>query len=77
MSKKISIYRPRFLKNGKAKDKMPWEFDQNQLLKGIHVELEHTSDVYTAMIIACDHLIEYPKYYDALEKMEKELGISE
>lgn len=65
------LYRPYILRNGKAKNKYPWNFDQDQLLKGIQVEREHTSDVYIAMLIAMDHLVEMEDYYDKLEEMEK------
>ena len=68
---KYPLYRPCFLRNGKSKNMFPWQFNQQQLMKGIHVELEHTSDIYTAMLIACDHLAEHPYYYDLLEKVEK------
>jgi len=59
------------LKGGLADESSPSEFDQRQLMKGIHVEFEHTSDVATAMEIATDHLKEDPNYYDKLEKMEE------
>ena len=44
-----------------------------QLTKGYKVELEHTDNPETAAIIAADHLVEFPTYYTALAKMEKEL----
>lgn len=44
----------------------PSDFDQRDLMKGIHVELEHTGDILTAMEIAMDHLVEDPAYYDKL-----------
>jgi len=43
---------------------------QNQLKKGITVEMEHTTDPNIAREIAMDHLWEDPKYYDKLEKVE-------
>jgi hypothetical protein len=43
-----------------------------QLEKGMKVELEHTSSLDEARDIALDHLVEFPDYYDRLEKMEKE-----
>lgn len=49
------------------------KFRQDQLRKGIKVEMEHTNDPKIAKEIAGDHLKEYPKYYDALHKMEKKL----
>ena len=45
---------------------------QYQLEKGIQVELEHTSSKDQAREIAMDHLVEFPDYYDRLEKVEKE-----
>ena len=51
---------------------------QNQLRRGIQVELEHTSDRATAREIALDHLGEFPDYYDRLASAEqvKEEGSS-
>ena len=52
---------------------------KKELLKGIEVEFEHTSDPYKAFEIALDHLLENPpesyKYYIGLEKMENDLGM--
>jgi len=44
---------------------------ESQLVKGIKVELEHTTDKQVAREIALDHLNEFPDYYDRLEKAEK------
>jgi hypothetical protein len=65
------MYRPAQLKGGKASNYFPWQFDQQQLWKGIQVEMEHTRDIYIAMLIAMDHLVEIPIYYDLLEDMER------
>lgn len=63
-------------------DNQPDErYDENQLEKGIKVELEHTCDPERAKEIAKDHLEESKdfrnnhgaKYYDKLEKMEDEI----
>jgi len=43
---------------------------EEQLKKGIQVELEHTEDTEVAREIALDHLAEFSDYYDRLEKME-------
>lgn len=62
-------------------------FNLEDLVKGMKVELEHgtvnpltniTNDdpILTAKI-ALAHLMEFDDYYDALEKMEKELEIAE
>jgi hypothetical protein len=48
---------------------------QQQLTKGIKVEMEHTPNKMTAMEIALDHLAEMPDYYSKLSDMET--GISE
>lgn len=53
-------------------DKDPNEFDARQILKGIEVEMEHTSDPRQAVEIAMDHLTEIPDYYDRLEDTEGE-----
>lgn len=43
--------------------------------KGTRVELEHTRDPECAAAIAAHHLLESPRYYEELEKMEEGLGI--
>jgi 8-oxo-dGTP pyrophosphatase MutT (NUDIX family) len=47
----------------------------DQVLKGSVHETEHTKDPGLAVEIASDHVVEDPKYYDKLEKMEKEAGL--
>lgn len=37
-----------------------------QLMKGVEVESEHTTDLDIAMEIAFDHVYEDPKYYDKI-----------
>lgn len=44
---------------------------KSQLMKGIKVELEHTSDPKIAKEIALDHIAEKPDYYDRLEDVEE------
>lgn len=51
------------IQGGLADDKSVNDFDQEQLKKGIEVEMEHTNDVNIAMEIAKDHLTENPNYY--------------
>jgi hypothetical protein len=46
------------------------EYIKPQLMKGIKVEMEHTTDVRIATEIAMDHLWEDLKYYDKLAKIE-------
>lgn len=45
---------------------------QNQIKKGLDVEMEHTNDREKATEIVMDHLTEFPDYYDRLIKMEKQ-----
>lgn len=51
------------------------KFNINQLVKGINVEMEHENivhgDFMKAADIAHDHLLENPKYYTMLSKMER------
>ena len=42
----------------------------DQVAKGVKVELEHTTDEAIAHEIAMDHVFEDPKYYDKLAKVE-------
>ena len=68
------------LKGGKAdrmslnkiaeKHKVPLIDIAKQFIKGHNVELEHTKDKFKASEIVMDHLIEDPKYYDKLSKVE-------
>ena len=62
-----------YIKGGLADKHNESEFDQEELKKGIEVEMEHTDNENMAKEIAMDHLTEFPKYYSALMKMEKEL----
>ncbi len=58
------------------------DFDVNQFMRGMNVELEHglhdpetnvtNDDALMTGKIALAHLKEFPDYYDRLEKMEKE-----
>lgn len=59
------------LPGGLADKKKPEDFDKKQLGKGTKVELEHVNNRSLAREIAMDHLVEDPKYYDKLEKIEK------
>jgi len=47
-----------------------WEL-VSQFDLGVEVEREHTNDLKKAMEIAVDHLTEDPKYYQKLNKIEK------
>lgn len=44
-----------------------------QLIKGVKVEKEHTTDLDVAMEIAFDHIYEDPKYYDKLSSIEENI----
>ncbi len=45
---------------------------QQQIKKGIKVEMEHTNNKNVALEICLDHLMEDPKYYDKLETIEND-----
>lgn len=46
---------------------------RRQLRRGTRVEMEHTRSRKVARIIAAHHLVESPRYYQALAKMERRL----
>jgi hypothetical protein len=48
-------------------------FNQEQLIMGINVEMEHTTNPNVAKAIAKDHLMEFPFYYTYHFEMEQEL----
>jgi predicted DNA-binding protein YlxM (UPF0122 family) len=60
------------VKNIAAKFDVSKETIEDQIEKGVKVEMEHTDDKEKATEIATDHVSEFPDYYDRLEKMEKE-----
>lgn len=49
---------------------VPNEQIEQELAKGIRVELEHTTSAQAAKEIALDHLLELPDYYTRLNKIE-------
>jgi len=61
------------LSGGKSKGNDPKGLDQGEVAKGIEVEKEHTDVPQIARKIALDHLVEHPRYYTALDAMEKAL----
>lgn len=69
LEKEMPSFKQR-LKGGLADKVDPSQFNQKELMKGIHIEFEHTNDVLTALEVASDHLVENPKYYTDLEKFE-------
>jgi hypothetical protein len=54
------------LSGGKADDKHPEDFPDDELAIGFNVEREHTSNPDEATEIAMDHISEDPEYYDKL-----------
>ena len=58
------------IEGGLADDKSVMDFNRDQILMGIGVEMEHTSDPRIALEIAMDHLMEDPEYYSKLKAME-------
>lgn len=48
------------------------QFDQAELMEGIHVEMEHSNNIQTAMEIAADHLTEDPQYYQKLKTIHQD-----
>lgn len=57
---------------GKHSDVPDEEFDPEELQKGIEVEMEHVNNTLIAKMIAKDHLMEIPDYYNRLDSLEKE-----
>lgn len=68
--KHFGSYTPNNIKGGLADGINPNQLNQEELAKGVSVELEHTNNPVFAREIATDHLVENPKYYDKLEKIE-------
>ncbi len=60
------------LKGGRADGQPITKYDLQQILMGIKIEQEHTTNKMTALEITTDHLEEIPDYYTRLEKMEKD-----
>jgi hypothetical protein len=55
---------------GKYNENSDIEIDDDELEKGVEVEMEHTDCPLIAKRIALDHLAELSDYYTRLEKME-------
>ena len=58
---------------GLAEHRSPADFPREDLLKGMVVEMEHTSDPSVACEIAMDHLMEDQHYYNHEQDMAKEV----
>jgi len=65
------------VQGGKADEKDPIDFNPQQIMIGMGIEMEHTDDPKIALEIAMDHLMEIPDYYTRLNKMEKEASVEE
>lgn len=65
----MSRYKER-IPGGTARHMRPSDFDEDELLRGTQVEMEHTRNREVAREIAMDHLAERPDYYDLLERLE-------
>ena len=72
---RLAAVMAQFLNEGEAKEKGITKADvpAEELAQGTQVEHEHIKNDTVAGRIALDHLAESPKYYDALEEMEKSL----
>jgi len=69
---KVAFKNEDIISGGLADKKKASDFDPKALKKGTKVEMEHTNSKTFAKEIASDHLTEDSKYYDKLQKMEKE-----
>lgn len=69
---KVAFKNDDIVSGGLADKKLKSDFDPKALKKGTKVELEHTNSKPLATEIASDHLVEDSKYYDKLQKMEKQ-----
>jgi len=67
---------PKYVKlpGGAADFKTDNEFDEDQLIKGIQVELIHTKSPYIAKELAKDNLVVDPRYYDHLDEMRDQMA---
>jgi TolA-binding protein len=60
------------IRGGRADARKVTDFELKELLMGIEVEQEHTTDKFRALEISMDHLAEFPDYYTRLKEMEEE-----
>lgn len=60
------------MKGGRADGKQITKYDLQQLIMGVTVEQEHTTDKLRALEISMDHLEEFPDYYTRLHHMEED-----
>ena len=67
----IDKFKPSF-PGSKVKTSDITRFSVDAIIQGMKVESEHTTDKGIQLEICLAHLDEFPKYYDELEKMEKQ-----
>lgn len=60
-----------FFNAGEYKRNPPESIDEEELKKGINVEMKHTDSEAIARKIALDNLAKMPDYYTKLEKIQK------
>ncbi len=60
------------MKGGRADGQQVTKYDLQQLIMGITVEQEHTTNKLRALEISMDHLEEFPDYYTRLHHMEED-----
>lgn len=58
---------------GLGDDADPEDFSEEQVTKGVKVEMEHTDDPDIALEVVLDHLMENPQYYDYLAEAEDKM----
>jgi hypothetical protein len=58
------------LQGGIGDGKSPLEFDSDQVLKGMEVEIEHSDNPMISLEIVLDHLTEDPEYYTEKDSPE-------
>jgi hypothetical protein len=61
-----------YLVGGKGDELDEEDVDEDELMMGIEVEREHTTNKKIAKEIALDHLAEDPQYYTKLKLIHKE-----
>jgi len=54
------------ISGGKGDNSKPEDFDKKEVIVGLYVEREHTSNPQESLSIVLDHLTENPKYYTDL-----------
>ncbi|MBI4525590.1 MAG: hypothetical protein HY695_17465 [Deltaproteobacteria bacterium] len=67
----VKTFKDRF-KGGMADKKTITDYDLEQLLAGIKVEMEHTTNGVVALELAMDHLQRIPDYYSRVSRLERE-----